>query len=106
MRFRAIEQMRTRGLDASERGYAEWSVRLMQAKRDLASTRAARIEALEEHAARMKGSRDRADMLYRASRGSGLNYLEAMYRYNEATTWVEKAKEEPIPEPLRSKPLD
>jgi hypothetical protein len=86
--------MRSSGQAVSEREYGEWSVRLMQAKRDFAGTKAGEIEALEAHAARMKASAERAFRLVRAGEANLLPYYEARYRYNEATTWVEKAKSE------------
>jgi hypothetical protein len=92
--IRTIEQMRTSGQAVSERDYAEWSIRLMQAKRAFDGTTAGEIEALEAHASRMKDSRERAHGLYRAGQANFLQYLDAIYRYNEATTWVEKAKAE------------
>jgi hypothetical protein len=102
--LRAMEQMRTNGEAVSERDYGDWSTRLMQAKRDFALTRAGKLQALEEHVGRLKSSKDFAHMRYRAGEASLLQYLDAMYRYNEANTLVEKAQEEPIKEPLRKKP--
>jgi hypothetical protein len=92
--IRAMEQMRTTGQSFSEREYCEWSVRLMQAKRDFDGTKAGEIEALEAHAARMKDSAERASRLIRAGEANLLPYYESRYRYNEATTWLEKAKAE------------
>jgi hypothetical protein len=87
--------MKDRGEAVSEHEYGEWSLRLMQAKRDFAGTKAAEIEALEAHAARMKASVEQATRLIQAGRRADpLQYHEAKYRYNEATTWLEKAKAE------------
>ncbi len=92
--IRVLEQMKDRGEAVSEHEYGEWSLRLMQAKRDFAGTKAAEIEALEAHAARMKASAERASKLVRADAANLLPYYEARYRYNEATTWLEKARAE------------
>jgi hypothetical protein len=92
--FRVIEAMRATGQGVSERDVYEWSVRLMNAERDSARTKAETIAAVEAHTTRMKDEKALVHGLHESGQVDGLQILEATYRYNEAMSWLEKARKE------------
>lgn len=71
-----------------------WSVRLMEAERDLSQTKAERGAAVERHHQRVKEAEDLILRAYKAGEVSLLQVSEAKWRSLEAEQWLaqERAK--------------
>jgi hypothetical protein len=72
--------------------YHEWSVRWMQAERDLSRTRAEDITALEEHLKRMEFHKDLAAQSVKAAGAPAYAASAAEFFRLEAEDWLREAK--------------
>jgi hypothetical protein len=72
--------------------YHDWSVRWLQAERDLSRTKADQVTALEGHLKRMKSWKDRLDFSVKEGEAATYEASAAEFFHLEAEDWLAAAR--------------
>lgn len=93
--FKTIDQMRGVGEHIDSMRHYVWSRRLMEAERDVATSKAERVAATRAHVDRMSNLMKDIRAQFEHAEVSRLAFLDLQYHNDEALEWWEKEKVKP-----------